>query len=452
MDRHNPTHVKEADAHRIKPIDLIVVNLYQFEKNALKEKLTLSKAIEFIDIGGPTMLRAAAKNYTSCAPVIDPDDYELVLNELHQGKLAERTRIYLAQKSFRMISSYDVMIADYFQESLDDQKNELPPQRWALDLEQKQPLRYGENPHQKAALYVATNHKVSGFGDVKILQGKTLSFNNFIDTDAATALVQDFPDAVAVAIIKHTNPCGAAISSSASVKEVFERALKGDPKSAFGGIVATNAVIDGPCAESMSKVFFETIAAPGFKDEAIAIFSKKKNLRLLVTSFLDRSCATPHVKSPSLQIKSIQGAFLIQTKDDVRTTSKEWDVVTHRSPTSSEADDLAFAMTLVKHVKSNAIVYAKNEQTIAVGAGQMSRIDAAQFAAQKAIDEGKSLTGAMMASDAFFPFRDCVDLAAKLGIKAIIQPGGSMRDQESIDACNEHGIAMVFTGKRHFNH
>ena len=445
FDRENEAHVKQAQEFEIGAIDLVVVNLYQFEKNALKEELTLAKAIEFIDIGGPTMLRAAAKNYRFSAPVIDPKDYPQILTELKEsGSLSDKTRVMLAQKTFRTISSYDSMIASYFEKNLED--NRLAS-TMGLCLEKKQSLRYGENPHQAAGFYTSAGFE-SGFQDAKVLQGKELSYNNLMDVDAAAAIVADFHDKTAVAVIKHTNPCGAAVSSTDSLATVFKTALEGDPKSAFGGIVALNKEVDLETAEEMSKIFLECIVAPKFSEEAKALFSKKKNLRLLEVPFL----SDLDKKQNMLRIRSVRGGLLVQEDDSLVTIKGEWNVPTDRSPSDQEAEDLAFAMTICKHVKSNAIVYVKNGKTIAVGAGQMSRIDAATFAAEKARDEGKDLEGSILASDAFFPFRDTVDLAAKFGVKAIVQPGGSKRDSESIEACNENGIAMVFTGRRHFKH
>ena len=445
FDRENPDHVKQAEEFEIGAIDLVVVNLYQFEKMALKEELTLAKAIEFIDIGGPTILRAAAKNYRFSAPVIDPTDYDLILSELKEaGKLSEKTRVMLAQKTFRTISSYDSMIASYFEKNLEDNKlgNNI-----GLSLDKKQSLHYGENPHQAAGFYSSAGFE-SGFQDAKVLQGKELSYNNLIDVDAAAAIVADFPEKTAVAVIKHTNPCGAAVSATDSLATVFKTALEGDPKSAFGGIVALNKEVDAETAEEMSKIFLECIVAPKFSEEAKAVFAKKKNLRLLEVPFL----TDLNKKQDMLRIRSVRGGLLVQEDDAVVTVKGEWTVPTERAPSDVEAEDLAFAMTICKHVKSNAIVYVKDGRTVAVGAGQMSRIDAATFAAEKAKEEGRNLEGSILASDAFFPFRDTVDLAAKFGVKAIIQPGGSKRDDESIAACNENGIAMVFTGKRHFKH
>tara|TARA_B100001094_G_scaffold321599_1_gene369575 strand:- start:1211 stop:2785 length:1575 start_codon:yes stop_codon:yes gene_type:complete len=444
LDRNNPNHLSQAKAHDIIPIDLVVVNLYQFEKNAMAGELPLNKAIEFIDIGGPTMLRAAAKNYQHAMPVIDPEDYTTVIEELQQGPLSNETRRQLAGKTFQIISQYDQMIANAYAPESSEDLHEFK----TLKMKKVQDLRYGENPHQKASFYEIEGDQKTGLQAAKVIQGKPLSYNNLIDLDAATSLVADFSEATAVAIIKHTNPCGIAMEYEGSVRNVFQKALACDPKSAFGGIIATNETIDADAAESMSSMFIECIAAPSFSDEALGIFSKKKNLRLLETAFLDRNS----LPNKSFSYRSIRGGILAQQTDNLKTRPELFESKTKRQPSNRELEDLAFAMTVCKHVKSNAIVYAKDLCTVAVGAGQMSRIDSAEFSAEKAKRDGKSLDGAVMASDAFFPFRDTVDMASNLGVKAIIQPGGSIRDEESIQACDDHGIAMVFTGYRHFKH
>ncbi|SME96126.1 bifunctional phosphoribosylaminoimidazolecarboxamide formyltransferase/IMP cyclohydrolase [Pseudobacteriovorax antillogorgiicola] len=446
MDRNNQRHVQEADDHKILPIDLVVVNLYQFAEKAVDQNLTLADAINFIDIGGPTMLRAAAKNYLHVTPVIDPQDYDPVISELKAGGLQNQTRISLAHKVFSHISSYDRMIASYYEGALKESTAEDLPATIDLKLQRHSLLRYGENPHQSAAFYTF-GQAGDGLQNAKVLQGKELSFNNLVDVDAAVAMVADLQDYTAVTVIKHTNPCGAAASRSLSVKEVFQKAFDADSKSAFGGIVACNREIDGATAEVMSGIFLECIAAPSFSSAAKEIFARKKNLRLLEVPLLKR-----HTQDKALQIKSVQGGILVQDLDQVLPSNRDAWTTVSKTSAEGQGDDLAFAMTICKHVKSNAIVYVKDLTTVAVGAGQMSRIDAAQFAAQKAQEEGRTLQGSVLASDAFFPFRDTVDFAASQGVKAIIQPGGSKRDQESIDACDEHDIAMVFTGKRHFKH
>ncbi len=447
FDRSKPSHVREAEAAGIRPIDLVVVNLYAFEKEALEKKLSLEQAIEFIDIGGPCMLRAAAKNFQHCAPIIDPEDYEACLRELTAaGSLSPPFRRRLAGKTFQLISRYDQMIANAF--TVDEENTELAP-RYQLDLSLQQTLRYGENPHQKAAFYRSPFSIPGGLQDARVLQGKELSFNNLLDCDAAAQIVADFPEYRACTIIKHTNPCGTALGRPGeSLLEVYQRALAVDPKSAFGGIVAFNEAVDGPTAEAMSKLFLECIVAPSYSGEAQRILAEKKNLRVLSLPYLERG----HAPARQWDLRSVLGGILLQEKDQVRTEAGQWKVVTRRTPSTGEIADLVFAMRLGKHVKSNAIVYARDLCSVAVGAGQMSRVDSATFAAEKAKEFGRSIAGTVMASDAFFPFRDTVDLAAQLGVRAIVQPGGSMRDQESIDAANEKDIAMVFTGVRHFKH
>lgn len=437
-DRQNPSHVAQAGDFSIRPIDLVVVNLYDFANKG--QDLDLPKAIEFIDIGGPCMLRAAAKNYLSAAPVIDPADYDQIIEELRSGELSTSTRRRLAAKAFRKISEYDAMIASSFEESASPS---------GLELIKKSDLRYGENPHQKAIFYTSKESLSGGLQDAKILQGKELSYNNYLDIDAAANLVADFPEYQAVAIIKHTNPCGTAIATDEPLILTYQRALEADPKSAFGGIVAFNKEVDGETASALSETFLECIVAPKFSDQAIAVLSKKKNLRLLELPFLSK-----RELGPQFDLRSVTGGFLWQEKDQERTSEGEgkWKIVTKVTPDERSTEDLIFAQRVCKHVKSNAIVLARNGQTLAVGAGQMSRIDSLQFAAEKAKEFGRSLEGAVMASDAFFPFRDNIDFAAKIGIKAIIQPGGSVRDEECIAAADEHKISMAFSGIRHFKH
>jgi phosphoribosylaminoimidazolecarboxamide formyltransferase/IMP cyclohydrolase len=439
FDRTHPHHLKEIRSHSIRPIDLVVVNLYDFK--AKGKGLDLPEAIEFIDIGGPTMLRAAAKNYLSSAPIIDPADYSKVLSQLKEGGLTLEFRRQLAAKTFRSIANYDSMIASSFEDS---QAPEI-----TLSLTKVQNLRYGENPHQKAVFYTGPDSVAGGLQNAVVLQGKELSYNNLLDIDAAAALVADFPEYQAVAIIKHTNPCGMAIAvpGSEALHVTYQKALEADPKSAFGGIVAFNAEVDAETAAMLLETFLECIVAPKFSGEAITTLAKKKNLRLLQLPYLESSTV-----AEQFELKSITGGFLWQTKDQERLTKDAFRLVTKTKLRDEDTDDLIFAQRVCKHVKSNAIVYARKGQTLAVGAGQMSRIDSARFAAEKAREFGRPLEGAVMASDAFFPFRDNVDSAAAWGIKAIIQPGGSVRDEETIQAADEHGIAMVFTGIRHFKH
>ncbi len=435
MDR--ATHAGEASALGIRPIDLVVVNLYDFAGRAMSCKLSLAEAINYIDIGGPTMLRAAAKNYRFVLPILDPRDYPKVLSELKGEGLSLGFRRQMAAKTFAAISRYDAMISRYFD------MDEIASENVQLELSKIRDLRYGENPHQSAALYQRSG-EAFGLPQATILQGKELSYNNYIDIDAALQLVLDLSPDTAVAIIKHTNPCGVARSADEPLHQVFSRALRADPKSAFGGIVAVNQPIDASTAKQMAEIFFECIVAPEISDDAQKILARKKNLRVLITRF------DATIKSSIL--RQIMGGYLMQTPDELIPIASELNVVTSAKPSSSEIADLIFAQTVAKHVKSNAIVLARGGETLGIGAGQMSRIDALEAAVRKAEANGVSLHGAVLASDAFFPFRDSVDLAAQHGIKSIIQPGGSQRDQESIDACDSQGIAMVFSGVRHFRH
>ncbi len=442
FDRNNPSHVTDAEKGGIRPIDLVVVNLYKFEEEAVAKKLPLETAIEHIDIGGPTMLRAAAKNWEHTLSVIDPDDYPLVIKALTEKSADRKFRVGMSAKVFNAMAAYNGAISQYLKQ---EASGEMPA---AINdkLSLKQGLRYGENPHQKAGFYTLPGN--SGFAEAEVLQGKELSYNNLLDLDAACALITEFDDAPAVAIIKHTNPCGCAAGKSGeSLVDIYKKALTGDPKSAFGGIIALNQTLDGETAKAITATFTECIAAPEFSAEALEIFAAKKNLRLLKVPFI--KCGES--KPTQWAMRSIRGGMLVQSPDLDQKSAAEWTSVAEASA-ADYLDDLKFANRVCKHVKSNAIVYVKNSMTITIGAGQMSRIDSAQFAADKALAEGKDLKGAVMASDAFFPFRDTVDNAAKFGIKAIVQPGGSKRDDESITACNESGIAMVFTQERHFRH
>jgi len=441
-DRDNPAHVSEAFKHGIGTISVVCVNLYNFAGEAEAKGVSAEEAIHHIDIGGPTMLRAAAKNWLHCASVVDPKDYELVLAGLSRGGLTQKERQTLAAKVFKTVSQYDSMIANYLSESQD--KNQWFNEGATVNLTAKvvKSLRYGENPHQKAALLaLGTQH---GFADVEVLSGKEISYNNILDLDAASALVAEF-EKPAVAIIKHTNPSGVA-AGDLTVSELFQKAYDCDKKSAFGGIIAANRTIDEHAARLMTSFFCECVIAPDFTDSALDVFRKKPNLRVVKAKFL----AEP--LSGGLHLRSVRGALLVQDEDGGQFETDRWNSVTVTKPSSAQLEDLQFAMRVAKHVKSNAVIFAKNGVTLAVGAGQMSRIDSANIAVAKAKEVGFSLEGAVLASDAFFPFRDTVDFAAGLKIAAIVQPGGSMRDQESIDAANEHGITMVFTGERHFRH
>jgi phosphoribosylaminoimidazolecarboxamide formyltransferase/IMP cyclohydrolase len=424
--RDNKEHMKTCKEHGIELIDLVIVNLYPFEKTIQKKDVTLEEAIENIDIGGPSMLRSAAKNYRSVGVVTDPADYPLVLQELkdNQGQLTAGTKARLAVKVFAVTSYYDSLIYNYLQEQYKTDTSVLP-ETMTIGLRKAQDLRYGENPHQTAAYYGSPYN---------CLQGKELSFNNIIDIDAAAMIVADFTEPAA-AIIKHTNPCGAAIGKD--IMEAYSKALAADPVSAFGGIVGLNREVTKPLAEKMAELFLEVIVAPSYSAEALTVLSAKKNLRLITTDF----------SVSGYDLKRTVHGFLVQDRDKMTTTEKDLKVVTKKNP--AMLNDLLFAWKICRHVKSNAIVLAKDGVVVGVGAGQMSRIDALELALKKS---RSAPIGTVMASDAYFPFRDCVDKAKAAGIVEIVQPGGSIRDQESVDACNEHGIAMVFTGRRHFKH
>ena len=438
--RSNPDHMSALEQHDISSIDMVVVNLYRFEKTAAREGVTFDEIIENIDIGGPTMIRAAAKNFSDVAIVTDPEDYERLGAELDAGggALPAETHWYLAQRAFALTAAYDRAISSKL-ESIDPSGAPEPEPADALPaiLDVRIPktaeLRYGENPHQSAALYASGQ---GGIASARKLHGKELSFNNLVDLDAAWQLIQEFEDPAA-AVIKHTNPCGCAEQTSAA--EAFRKALECDPISAFGSVLAFNRELDAEAAEEVSKLFVEAIAAPGYAPEALAILTRKKNLRLLEVG------AEP--AGPA--IKSISGGFLAQSQDGLSWIGDQLQVVTERPPTDDEMKALAFGWKIVKHVKSNAIVYVCGGQTVGVGAGQMSRIDAARVGASKAL---LPLEGTVVGSDAFFPFADGVEEIASHGVTAIVQPGGSKRDQEVIDAVNRLGLAMVFTGIRHFRH
>ncbi len=444
--REDPRHLKEMEAHQILPIDLVVVNLYPFEETVQKEGLPLSEMIENIDIGGPSMIRSAAKNFESVTVVVDPRDYEKVIAILQSqaGKIDRSTRWRLAQKAFSHTAAYDAAISNYLTSIPEVAWQEIPkpekyPQVFNLQAERVSSLRYGENPHQSAAFYRLKSTEPS-IGNSECLHGKELSFNNLLDLDAALETVKEFQKTACV-IIKHNNPCGVALAPSA--KAAFLAAKACDPVSAFGGVVAINTLVDLEFAEEFNKTFFEALVAPGYESAALELLKSKKNLRILKTPSV--SAWKPEV----LDLKKIGGGLLLQDRDLARLDLKTCKVVTRRSPTDTELKALDFAWRVAKRVKSNAIVYAKEERTLGVGAGQMSRVDSVKIAGMKAQED---LKGCVMASDAFFPFRDGIDEAAKLGIVAVIQPGGSVRDEEVIQAANEHDLAMLFTGVRHFRH
>ncbi len=426
----------------IKPIDMVVVNLYPFEQTIANPDCDLETAIENIDIGGPTMIRAAAKNHDDVAIVVDPADYSAILAELQaEVSLSHATRFNLALKSFEHTARYDTAIATY----LGKINNSGFPDTLNLQFHRLQTMRYGENPHQNAAFYQEKNPPVGSIAAAKQLQGKELSYNNIADADAALECVKAFPEQPACVIVKHANPCGVAISDD--ILGAYNLAYATDPTSAFGGIIAFNRELDEKtAAEIAARQFVEVIIAPAVSEGAKAALAKKQNVRVLECGYWDA------INPAALDFKRVAGGLLVQDKDIGSITAEDVKVVSQRAPSEQELADLLFAWRVAKFVKSNAIVYVKNGQTIGVGAGQMSRVYSAKIAGIKAADEGLEVPGSVMASDAFFPFRDGIDAAAAAGVTAVIHPGGSMRDQEVIDAANEHNIAMVLTGMRHFRH
>ena len=445
--RSNAEHRRAMEEYAIKPIDLIVINLYPFEET-LERGATFDECVENIDIGGPAMLRAAAKNHGDVGVVTDPADYDEVVEEIrNHGGLSDKTRKRLAMKAFALTAYYDSKISNW----LSSEIGEAFPKHYTLAGKRADVLRYGENPHQASAIY-KTNSDSASVANATLIQGKALSYNNYNDTDSAHALICDFePTTAAVAIIKHANPCGVATAGNAM--DAYEKALQCDPVSAFGGIVATNQEIDGAFAEKIIKVFTEVVIAPTVTDHARAVFEKKKNLRLMVTGVSEAK----HPRGRAL--KQIGCGLLVQDNDTHQLTESELKVVTKLNPTPEQIRDLIFAFFVAKHVKSNAIVYAKDGATVGIGAGQMSRLDSSRIAARKALDAAEACgaerslaIGSVVASDAFFPFADGLLAAAEAGAVAIIQPGGSMRDQDVIDAADEAGLAMVMTGIRHFRH
>ncbi|MFK5970690.1 MAG: bifunctional phosphoribosylaminoimidazolecarboxamide formyltransferase/IMP cyclohydrolase [Candidatus Marithrix sp.] len=424
----------------IKPIDLVVVNLYPFEQTIAKPDCDLATAIENIDIGGPAMLRSAAKNHAAVTVVVDAEDYTSILEEManNSGAVTEATRFALASKAFAHTARYDSLIANY----LGSIGNIFPP-NLSLQYQQVQTMRYGENPHQQAAFYTEPNSTLVCVANSKQIQGKELSYNNVADTDAALECVKSFSEPSCV-IVKHANPCGVAIGENIEV--AYDRAFKTDPTSAFGGIIAFNRTLNAAVTKSIiDRQFVEVIIAPTIEEAAKPILATKKNVRVLESGEWKQDIN-------DLDFKRIRGGLLVQQRDTGIITAADLKMVTQREPTEKELQDLLFAWKVAKFVKSNAIVYCKDGMTIGVGAGQMSRVYSAKIAAIKAADEKLEVQGSVMASDAFFPFRDGIDAAASVGITAIIQPGGSMRDKETIAAADEHGIAMVFTGMRHFRH
>ncbi len=429
--------------HGIPPIDMIVVNLYPFEATVANPECDLPTAIENIDIGGPTMLRAAAKNHAAVTVVTDAADYHRILEEMaaNSGAVSDATRFDLAVKAFEHTARYDGAIANYLGARTSGEVADFP-RTLSLQLQQVQTMRYGENPHQKAAFFIEHNVTEAGIATARQLQGKALSYNNIADTDAALECVKQFDEGPACVIVKHANPCGVALGDN--LLEAYERAYSTDPESAFGGIIAFNRELDGETAKAIvERQFVEVIIAPGISAAAAEVVSAKKNVRLL-------ACGEWPEQGARLDYKRVNGGLLVQDAD--LALHSELKVVTRRAPTEQEMVDLLFTWRVAKYVKSNAIVYGRNGMTIGVGAGQMSRINSARIAGIKAEHAGLEVSGSVMASDAFFPFRDGLDNAAAAGIAAVIQPGGSMRDEEVIAAADEHDIAMLFTGMRHFRH
>ncbi len=445
--RENSEHVGQMRAHGIVPIDLVVVNLYPFEATVARGA-SFAEVVEQIDIGGPSMVRAAAKNHAHVGVVVDPGDYEPLLAELRErgGELSDETRFRLFCKAFQHTAHYDGMISNYM-DSLDGSRH---PTTWGrtlnLQLTKIQDLRYGENPHQKAAFYATEKDKGPSIARAKQIQGKELSFNNILDADAALATVLEFSETAAVAI-KHTNPCGVALSKR-SLADAFRKARACDPVSIFGGVIALNRPVDEETAKELKEIFLEIIIAPRFTPEAKAILSSAKrllNIRLLEVDMAQEG-------NGGYDLRRVKGGLLVQDFDQGSVDVRACKVATQRKPTDEEYQALDFAWRVCRHVKSNAIVFTTHDQVLGVGAGQMSRVDSAKIAVMRAATHGLDLKGSVVASDAFYPFRDGVDEAAKAGAKAVIQPGGSIKDEEVIAAANEHGMAMILTGMRHFRH
>ena len=437
--RDNEKHLEEMKKHGIKPIDMVVVNLYPFEDTISKEGVKLDEAIENIDIGGPSMLRSSAKNFQDVAVVVDSDDYEDILAEMEEndGAISYDTKMKLSVKAFKHTARYDSLISKYLESKVE---GEGFPSILNLQFEKITDLRYGENPHQKAAFYENIGLNKGTLSKAKQLHGKELSYNNILDLNAALELVREFDETAAV-IIKHTNPCGVAIGNN--LVSAYREARETDPLSAFGGIIGFNKNVDEETAKEIASTFIEAVIAPDYDESALAILKEKKNIRLLkLSNFKEKT-------EKEYDLRNVSGGLLLQDKDSVTLNEDNLKVVTNRQPTEKEWSAMRFAWKVAKHVKSNAIIYATENETVGIGAGQMSRVDSSKLAAMKA---NKPIQGTAMASDAFFPFRDSVDEAAKVGVTAIIQPGGSVKDEEVIAAANEHNIAMVFTGIRHFKH
>ena len=441
--RDNEKHMKQLNELNVTPIDLVVVNLYPFKQTILKEGVSREEAIENIDIGGPTMLRSAAKNYQDVAVVVDPEDYEIVLNEISENKeVSYDTKFKLSCKVFEHTSHYDTLIANYMRK---ERKATDFPQTISMTFEKVQDMRYGENPHQSAAFYKEVGNTKGCITDAKQLHGKALSFNNINDTNGALELLKEFEEPTVVAC-KHANPCG--VGSDTNIYNAYIKAYKADPVSIFGGIIVANREIDKKTAEEINKIFVEIVVAPSYSDEAVEILTKKKNIRVLILEdILQKQPKT------ACDLKKVGGGLLIQTIDS-ELLPEDLEVVTKAQPTKEQMEDLKFAWKVVKFAKSNGIAIGKDKMSLGVGPGQVNRIWACKQAINHAVEHlsEDALKGASLASDAYFPFPDCVEEAAKAGISCIIQPGGSIRDNLSIEACDKYGIAMVFTGMRHFRH
>lgn len=437
LARRSPEHLAQLKEHQIRPFDLVVVNLYPFRETVARPGVTLAEAIENIDIGGPAMVRAAAKNYQHVLVVVSPRRYPEVLEAIQNNTMKEGWRLELAREAFAHTAAYDGAIANYL-ETRAGGEDVFPP-LWQNRFELVQTLRYGENPHQRAAFYRDATVTGAGVGNAVQLHGKELSYNNILDLHSALEVVREF-QAITAVIVKHNNPCG--VASADNLPDAYRMAYQGDPVSAFGGIVAFNTTVDPVTARAMNEIFLEAVIAPDYEEEALTILKEKENLRILKTGALTPS-------SDRFELRKVTGGLLVQNFDVGVVEEDRLQVVTKRKPTDSEMEDLLFAMTVVKHVKSNAIVIVKNKKLLGVGAGQMNRVTSARIALQQAGEEAR---GAVLGSDAFFPFPDTLEEAVAAGITAAIQPGGSMRDQESIQVADDHDVAMVFTGMRHFKH
>lgn len=437
--RSNSEHMRQIKELGIEPIDMVIINLYPFKQTILKPDVELEDAIENIDIGGPTMLRAAAKNYQDVTVIVNPGDYKVVLDELKtSGDVSIKTKFKLAYKVFEHTSHYDTLISQYLRNKLGE---EFFPETLSLTFEKVQDMRYGENPHQKAVFYKEVGANTGTITATKQLHGKELSYNNINDANGALELLKEFDEPTFVAV-KHANPCG--VASGVNIYEAYIKTYEADPVSIFGGIIAANREIDGRTAEEINKIFIEIIIAPSYSEEALQILTQKKNIRVLQ---LDNISAK--IPADTYDMKKVAGGLLVQNYNNELVNEDEIKCVTEKQPTEAQMKDLLFAMKVVKHTKSNGIAFAKDMQSIGIGPGQTNRVAAVKIA----VDYGGERTkGAVLASDAFFPFADNIDAAAAAGISAIIQPGGSVKDQEVIEACNKYGIAMIFTGMRHFKH